>query len=544
MRRLSLVLGAIGLSLALSVSGCSQKGARASCPSGQMCLEIGNLSDPTSLDPQIVTTVPEDALLRNMFVGLVQVGPAGEALPGVATSWETSANGLVWTFHLRDSVWSDGVPLTANDFVYSLRRIMDPKTASEYASLLYPIKNGELVNTSKAPLEALGVRAIDAHTLEITLEHPAPFLPELAMHTTMMPVPEHVVAKYGDKWSDPEHFVSNGPFRIVSWVPQKNIVAQKNPRYWDASKVCFDRVDFYPTEDRISAERQVQSGELDAQTQILGGRVAFLREPGRMPQYVHAAPGPDVYYLIFNFKSPKFQDVRVRRAMALAIDREFVADAITKGNWKATYNFVPVGMANHVAAAPPAWSKWTLAQRQAEARRLLAEAGYGPGHPLKIEFMSPYIDARSNVTSVMFDLKAIGIEMKVRNSEFQIQTQALHLGDFEFAMAGWFADYNDAMSFLNLLNSTDTMNYGAYKNPAYDAFIDKANHEPDATKRAEYMQQAEAVVLDDIPVIPMYNTSNTSLVNPRVSGWQDSLFDRHPAQYLCFKGPDGKPQRP
>ena len=226
------------IAAALLLSACDGgKPVRQPCPAGKVCLELGNDAEPTSLDPHKISGAWEDRIVGDMMVGLTQDDPQGDPIPGMATSWETSPDGLVWTFHLRDAKWSDGVPVTADDFVFALRRLMDPKTAAEYASLMYIIKNGEAVNAGKLPLSALGVRAIDAHTLEITLVHPAPYLTQLTMHMTMYPVPRHVVEKWGDAWSQPGHYVSNGPYKLVSWKLGDHVQVVKNPLFWDAASV-------------------------------------------------------------------------------------------------------------------------------------------------------------------------------------------------------------------------------------------------------------------------------------------------------------------
>lgn len=518
----------------LAAAGCKESSNRAPCPAGKLCFETGNTSDPISLDPHKITSVAENRLLSDMIVGLTQDDPEGKPVPGMATSWETSADGLVWTFHLRDAVWSDGVPVTADDFVFSLRRIMMPETASEYASLLFFLKNGEPVSTGKAPPTALGVRALDARTLQIELEHPAPFLLELAKHMTMFPVPKHVVEKWGDKWSNPEHFVSNGPYLLKSWTIQKSIVAEKNPRFFEADKVCFDRVTYYPTEDTISANRQVLRGELDADTRVSG---AYMRNPGDRAPYIRAHRYLGSYYLFFNAKAAKFKDPRVRQALNMAVDREFIANGITKGmGISAAYTFVPPGVANYTPPALPVWASWSLEKRQAEARRLLAEAGYGPKKPFKVEIRTGNLEATALIASIQSDWAAIGVKATALGSEFQVVLQSYRMGDFDAGITGWIGDYNDAMAFLYLMDSkTGSMNYGGYDNPRYDALLARANNEPDLKVRADLLRQAEALMLADVAVTPVYFSSSQNLVSPRVTGWVDNLVDHHPTRYLCFK---------
>jgi oligopeptide transport system substrate-binding protein len=280
----------VALFLTAALAGCGkQEVVRAPCPAGQQCLEFGLGSELTSLDPHRTSAHWEWQAVGDMLVGLVDVDPMGEPIPGVATHWETSSDGLVWTFHLRESKWSDGVPVTADDFVFSLRRIMKPELAGEYAYLLYPIKNAEAVNTGKAKPEALGVRAVDPRTLEITLEHPAPYLLELAKHQTMFPVPRHMVEKHGDDdWMRPGNYVANGPYKLVSWNLGDRLTLEKNPLYYGAGDVCIDRVSYYPTEDRISGERQALAGALDINTPLVPNRVPYLKKT--YPAWARTAP--------------------------------------------------------------------------------------------------------------------------------------------------------------------------------------------------------------------------------------------------------------
>jgi oligopeptide transport system substrate-binding protein len=539
--RLVAAVALTGLALLLGSCGKSQA-VRLPCPAGQLCFDFGNDSEPISLDPHKMTGTWESRIADDLLVGLTQNDASGRPIPGMAKSWETSADGKVWTFHLRDANWSDGVPMTADDFVFSLRRIMDPATGSQYSSLLYIIQNAEAVNAGKAPLTALGVRAIDPHTLQITLTHPAPYLPELAKHETMLPVPKHVVEKWGDGWSRPEHYVGNGPYKLVSWRIGDHINLVRNPLYWDNDKVCFDQINYFPTADSISAERQVRRGELDADDHIEPNRVAFLRQPDEAPEYVRVHTYLGINYLTFNTKDvPAFRDVRVRRALSMAIDRDFIANKLDRGVYQPAYTFIPPGVASYTAPAPPIWAAWPLARRQAAARALLAQAGYGPSHPLSVELKHSNATSQLEVMpSIQSDWQTIGVKTTLIQEETQISYQDDRLRNFQATSAAWIADYNDAMSFLYLQQSaTGSQNYGDYNNPAYDALLAKADNEPDPVRRAVYMQQAEEIVLRDAPVAPYTFRVNTNLVSPRISGWVDNIVDIHPSQYLCVKGQRG-----
>ncbi len=327
----NLFLAMIGLVLV----GCGGGGSRLpACPAGLLCLHEGNGAEPLTLDPAKAQGTWESNIIGDMMIGLTTEDAAGRPIPGMATSWETSPDGLVWTFHLRKAQWSDGEPVTADDFVFGMRRTLDPKTASIYASLLYFIKNAEPVNDGKLPTTALGVRALDPQTLQLTLEHPAPFLLEIAKHQTMFPEPLHVVERYGDAWVQAGHYVSNGPYVLGDWKLGDHILLKKNPKFYDAAHVCIDQVFYYPTVDAISAERRVRRGELDLNRDIQSNRIAFLRKPDEIPAYVHTHTYLGVAYLAFN-QGPKgvaaLRDRRVRLALDMAIDREFIARKLLRG---------------------------------------------------------------------------------------------------------------------------------------------------------------------------------------------------------------------
>lgn len=473
------------------------------------------------------------------MVGLLQNDPAGRPLPGIATSWENSPDGLVWTFHLRDALWSDGRPVTAEDFVFGMQRVLDPKMASENAALLYFIKGAEAVNDGKAPPSALGVRALDPHTLRIELIHPAPYLLELARHTVMMPTPRQAIAKWGDAWAQPGRYVSDGPFVLTEWKQNDHVTVVKNPRFFDSASVCPDRVVYYPTVDYLSAERRVRRGELDMQDGIDNNRIPFLRQPDQIPAYVHVKTYLGVEYYVFNTRSaPALRDKRVRQALTMDIDRDFITHKLTHDVWQAADTFVPPGVENYAGAPAPYWANWSFAKRQAHARRLMQAAGFSPGRPLHLQLLirstagSPMLSAL-----VQSDWKAIGVQLEIVNNDAAVAYAEVRAGDFQVFQGGWIADYDDPMSFLFLMRSdTGAWNYAGYANPRYDDLLNKADAEPNAAKRAAYLSEAERIMLEDAPVAPLWFESTQNLVSPRVTGWADNIMDYHPERYMCIVG--------
>jgi oligopeptide transport system substrate-binding protein len=539
--RVSFLIAA-ALSAILCLAGCQKGPQREACPTGKLCLEYGNTTEPSSLDPQKITATTEAAIVGELIEGLFTNEPDGSPAPGLAQSWETSPDGLTWTFHLRPSRWSDGSPVTADDFVFAYRRILDPKTASAYAYLVYLLKNGEAINGGKASPDTLGARALDSHTLQLTLEHPAPFLPQFLQHQAYFPVPAKAVKQWGEKWSQPAHYLANGPYRLVAWRLGDYVRIERNPYFREADKICIDRVDFYPMSDSVSAERRVKRGELDVANTIQSSRVAFLRKPGQMPAFVRVHPYLSTTYMIFNTRDvPALKDVRVRQALSMAIDRAFITKKLLRAGPIPTTAVVPARIAGYVPAGPdyppPYWSGWTLERRQAEARRLLAAAGYGPRHPLKLELKTfNNTDSLLISQSLQADLDSVGADIHLIQNEGQIALQSFNIRDFELGLVGWIADYNDPTTYLGLMKSnTGPQNYGDFKNPTYDALLFRADHEPDGATRAKILAQAEQLMLDDADVAPIQNSVNRNLVSPRVTGWVDNAVDIHRLRYLCMK---------
>lgn len=528
-------LAAAAAIAALVLAGCQGKPQRPPCPAGKVCLEYGNNIEPATLDPQTSNLIDEFNIIGDLMMGLTTDGPDGQPVPGMATSWETSADGLVWTFHLRDATWSDGVPVTADDFVYAFHRILDPKTASIYAYLAYILKNGQALSEGKAPPQALGAKALDPHTLQLTLEHPAPYLLQLAKHQSFFPVPRHVVEKYGDAWVRPGRYVSNGAYRLVSWRLGDKVTVEKNPQFFDAAHVCIDRVNYYPTPDLVTAERRVQRGELDLNTNFLSNRLARMNQtmPGVARPHVSLATS----YMSFNTRDvAAFKDIRVRRALSESVDRDFITGKLMRAGQQPAYSFVPPIIANYAPGPRARWADKPFAARQAEARALLAQAGYGPSHPLKVEIKTANTsDSLLLTEAVQADWRSIGVLATIAQNEGQVAFAAYRNRDFQVGTMSWYADFNDPVTFLGLLKSdTGGQNYGDYRNPAYDALLAAADREPDATKRAQVLARAEQLMLDDEALIPVYFIVNRNLVSRRVTGWQANAENFHRVRWMCL----------
>jgi len=530
-RKLSLLLAAGASALALTACG----GGGDNADSDMVVLHRGNGAEPLTLDPHKASGTWENNIIGDMFIGLFTENPASEPVPGMATDWDVTEDGLSWTFTLRDAVWSDGEPVTAGDFEYAFRRIMDPATLANYASLLYPIKNARAVNSGELPPEELGVTAIDDHTLRIDLEFPAPYLPGLLTHYTTFPVPQHVVEQYGDAWVQPQNIVTNGAYKLVNWRANDFVYVERNPLFWDNENVCVDEVFYYPTVDNPAAERRVRNGELDLNTDFAGQNLDFLRR--EIPDYVRVHPYLGIVYFAFNTTEPPFDDPRVRNALSMAVDREFIATDILRAGQIPAYSFVPPGVNAYPGDAHVTWEDIPVEQRREMARELLMEAGYGPDNPLQFEYSHRTTGDNPRVAPVVqqdWSLIADWVQPEIVGIETQIHYANLRAGDFELGDGGWIGDYNDAYNFLFLGESDSVpMNYSRWSNPEYDALVEQANRTLDAEVRGDLLSDAEQILLDDSPYMPLVYYVNKALVNPEVTGWEDNLTHIHRTRYLC-----------
>jgi oligopeptide transport system substrate-binding protein len=521
--------GVLAAALALAYLTDATPPARA-----ETVLRMANLGEPETLDPHKTSTTIEFNILCNLFEGLVVQDPKGNVAPGVAESWSVSDDGISYRFTLRaNAKWSNGEPVTAGDFVYSLRRMEDPKINSQYAEVLYPIKNAQEVNTGKLDVTALGVAAPDPRTVEITLKAPTPYFLHLLTHQTALPVNERNV-RLGEDWVKPGKMVSNGAYMLDDVKPNSHIKIVKNPNYWNAANVAIDSVVFDPSEDRAAVLRRYRAGELDIiYNDLPNDQIAWLRQ--NMPKEVHIAPYAGVYYYSFNTAKPPLNDVRVRQALAMAISREVLVDKITLAGELPAYGFVPDGTANYTSQKV-SWAKMSQAEREAAAIKLMNEAGYGPKKPLTLQLVYNTSENHKRIAVAIAAMwKKLGINVDLVNTEAKVHFANLRQGDFEVGRNGWIADYNDAQNFLFLSEtSTKQQNFSKYSNPDYDRLMAEASVTSNQRKRAELMQQAETILLREMPVLPIYFYVSKNLVSPKIKGWEDNIFDTVYVKNLSF----------
>ncbi|HEY7797284.1 MAG TPA: peptide ABC transporter substrate-binding protein, partial [Hyphomonadaceae bacterium] len=371
---------------ALALSACGGPSSSSSSAASETTFRRGVGANPDSVDPHKAQGTWENDVIGDMFIGLFTDDAKARPIPGIAESWTISEDQLTWTFKLRQTKWSDGTPLTAKDFEYSLRRLEDPTTlGAVYASVQYPIKNAQAVNGGSLPLDQLGVKAIDDYTLEVKLEYPAPYLPGLLKHYTAFPVPKHLIDKVGDQWTRPENIVVNGPYKLAEWRSGDFLRLVKNESFDDAANVCFNEVIFYTQSDHDAMVRRAEAREIDMNNSFPTGQLEQTEK--RLPGWPRVAPMMATTYISANQTTAPFNDARVRKAIALAIDREHITKNILKGGEIPAYSFVPEGMNGYPKPAEFSWKSMSLDQRRAEAKALLEQAGYGPSKPLAFEYI-------------------------------------------------------------------------------------------------------------------------------------------------------------
>lgn len=494
----------------------------------------GNRAEPDSLDPHLASSQYEYEIVGDMFVGLMTENAAGDPVPGAALGYDVSADGLVYTFRLREHNWSDGTPVTAQDFVFSFRRVLNPKTASQSAEVLYPIRNAQEVNAGKLPPELLGVRAIDEHTLEVAFHIEVPYIAQLLTHNASYPVPQHVVELHGETWLKPENMAGNGPYVLKEWLPNDHILLAKNPRFYDVANVAIERVYFYPTEDYAAALKRFRAGELDLNIGVPSQEIGWVRDT--LPHALHVAPYLFTQYVIFNMRQKPFDDRRVREALSLCIDREVVAQRVMRAGEQAAYAFVPPHMPGYPGTAAVRFRNETMRRRIEMARALLAQAGFGPDNPLSFDFnIVNETDPRLASVALQAMCDEIGARVRIVLSDSKNHYNLLYRQAFSVAWAGWVADYRDAKNFLMLgQTSSKAENYGSYSNPRFDALMEESDHTADAKARGALLAQAEQIMLDDVALAPLYFGVSRTLVSPAVNGWIDNQINVNRTRYLSL----------
>lgn len=480
-----------------------------------------NGAEPQSLDPHKIEGVPEANLARDQFEGLVNIDPNGEIRPGVAESWEND-DYKVWRFNLRkDAKWSNGDPVTAHDFVYSWKRLVTPETASPYSSYLQyaHITNVDDIVAGKADPETLGVKALDDHTFEVTLSEPVPYLDKLVGHTSVVPVHKETVEKYGNQWTSPKTFVSNGAYKLKNWVVNERIDLERNDQYWDNDKTVIDEVTFLAIPSEVTDVNRYRSGEIDMTNDTLPTDI-FPRLQRDIPDEVKISPSLCTYYYEINNQKAPFDDPRVRGALKLALDRDIIADKVMGQGQKAAFGFTPPSTVD-MEAIEPQWFKLTQKERNEMAKQLLEEAGYNSSNPLTFNLLYNTSESHKKVAiAAASTLKQnAGINVKLENQEWKTFLDSRHQGNYEVARAGWCADYNEPSSFLNIMLSTSSNNTSHYKSEEFDEAMRNSITAKTEADRVKAYQAAEVILDKDSTIVPIYYYVKPRLVKPYVGGY-------------------------
>ena len=480
-----------------------------------------NGAEVQSLDPHKIEGVPESNVNRDLFEGLLVTDVDGHPAPGVAEKWDNK-DFKVWTFHLRkDAKWSDGTPVTAEDFVYSWQRLADPNTASPYASYLQygHIANIDDIITGKKPVTDLGVQAIDANTFEVTLSEPVPYFYKLLVHPSVSPVPKSAVEKFGEKWTQPANIVTNGAYKLKDWVVNERMVLERNPQYWDNAKTVINQVTYLPISSEVTDVNRYRSGEIDMTYNNMPIEL-FQKLKKEIPKEVHVDPYLCTYYYEINNQKAPFTDVRVRTALKLALDRDIIVNKVKNQGDLPAYSYTPP-YTDGMKLVEPEWFKWSQEKRNEEAKKLLAEAGYTADKPLTFSLLYNTSDLHKKLAIAVASIwkKNLGVNVKLENQEWKTFLDTRHQGTFDVARAGWCADYNEPTSFLNTMLSDSSNNTAHYKSPAFDKLIGDTLKVADDAQRADLYAKSEQQLDKDSAIVPVYYYVNARLVKPWVGGY-------------------------
>ncbi|MBN3159705.1 oligopeptide ABC transporter substrate-binding protein OppA [Pectobacterium brasiliense] len=479
-----------------------------------------NGAEVSSLDPHKIEGVPESNVSRDLLEGLVISDVNGKTSPGVAESWDNK-DFKVWTFHLRkDAKWSNGEPVTAQDFVYSWQRLADPKTASPYASYLqygHLLNIDDIIAGKKSP-DTLGVKAIDDHTFEVTLSEAVPYFYKLPVYVAMSPVNKAAIEKFGEKWTQPQNWVGNGAYKLKSWVVNEKMVLERNPQYWDNAHTVINQVTYLPIASEVTDVNRYRSGEIDMTYNNLPIEL-FQKLKKEIPDEVKVNPYLCTYYYEVNNQKPPFNDVRVRTALRLGLSQDILTNKVKNQGDIPAYGFVPPYI-DGLKASVPEWFTWPQAKRNEEAKKLLAEAGYTADKPLTLNLLYNTSDLHKKMAIAAASIwkQNIGVDVKLENQEWKTFLSTRHQGTYDVARAGWCADYNEPSTFLNSMLSDSSSNTSHYKNKEFDALVAKSLQVKTDEERAAVYQQAESQLDKDAVTIPVYYYANTRLVKPYVGG--------------------------
>jgi len=523
------------LVLLLALAGC----AGGDTNTAGSVLHRGNGEEPESLDVHKASSTEAGNVQRDLGEGLVGYTPDGELVPAAAESWTISEDGREYVFSLRPNArWSNGDPVTAEDFVYSYRRLVDPDTAAVYTQSVADVANATAISAGDAAPDTLGVAAIDPLHLQIRLRRPVPYFINLLTHPSMFPVHPGSVETHGDVHARPGNLVTNGAYRLTDWQVGAYIELERNEFYWNNANTAIDRVRHYVTPEPTVELNRYRAGELHVTRTIPPS--AFKQMKAERPDEVRVSPALGVYYYGFNMTRPPFADnPQLREALSMAVDRETIVDIVGRGEAPA-YSYVPAGTANYEPSTY-SWAAMSQEERNRTAQQLYREAGYSEANPLAFEIRYNTHETHRQIAVAIKSMweDVLGVEVKLVNEEFQVLLANMQAKQVtQVFRANWNGDYNDANTFLSTLESDNPANFTGYSNADFDSLMERAATQTDPLRRSVYLEQAEREMLDDHPVIPIYFYVNKSMVSPAVHGWGDNVLNYHYSQHLSLATDD------
>ena len=516
--------------------GCSQQ-TNVETALNEQVLHFGLGSEPQHLDPHLATSVAAHNILSALLEGLVSEDPKTlKPRPGVAKSWSISEDGKNYIFLLRKNArWSNGDPVTAEDFVYSFRRILNPDLAAPYASMLYPLKNARTYHQGGISWEKadVGAVAIDAYTLSLSLENPVPYFLELLNHYSWFPVHQTTIEEFGafekigTGWTKPKHFIGNGPFHLSNHQINSVIEVTKNQHYWDKESVRLNGIRFYPIDAVFTEERAYRAGFLHLTQSVSADRIDFLK--ARHPRELHFEPYLGTYFYRFNLKAPPFNDKRVRLAFSLAIDRQRLVDKVLGGGQSPATSFTPPGTGGF---QPVPKFEYNRKKAKALLKSYLKEKGLEKLPPVELTYNTS--EGHKKVAEALYGMwnEVFDVDIRLLNMEWKVFLSTIAKGDFTLARAGWIGDYVDPHTFLQMWRSGDGLNMTGWKNQEYDYALQQAENSVSQEKRWESFQKCEDLLADEAPILPLYFYVHHTLRHPTVQGWHPTLLDHHPYKYV------------
>ncbi len=492
----------------------------------------GNGSEPMTLDPQQIQGTPGAKIANDLFEGLVLQDEQGNIIPAQAESWTVSDDNRVFTFKIRKSAhWSNGEPVTAQDFVFGFKRAVDPALAFGYAWYMEAagIENAGAIIRGEKSVHSMGVKALDKQTFQVTLEKPLPYFLKMLSHQTMFPAPEKVIRQYGEQWTRPGHMVSNGAYQLKSWTVNETINLERNPHYWNDKETVINKVTYLALASQNAELNRYKAGEVDMTLSIPLEHYKSLKKI--IPAEIKTLPYMGTYYYEFNVSKPPFNDVRVRKALSYAINREALTNYVLGQGQIPSYTLTTNNVSGF-EAPNNGYSQWSQDERMKAAKTLLKEAGYDQNHPLKFSLLyNTYETHKKMAIAVAQMWKPLGVQVSLENKEWKTFVETKAANDFELARAGWVGDYNEPSSMLGLKTTSHGQNFGKYSNPKFDQLIKKASKTSDEQQRKAIYKEAEKVLADDMPIAPVYEHVTSRLVKPYVGGYpsasiQDKIYTK------------------